>query len=175
MKFLALTLALTVASSAMAVSTVKGSDGKTYRADAGNVTVNTSHDDLIRGEMAAVETYTQVLEKVKDKTTANKLIAIRKNHMDAVAVLKKYANSEIKSDAKDSGAWGEFAQAFTGSAKLVGNETAVKALRRGEEHGISEYKEALEDKKVNLELKEVIRTKLLPATEGHIKTINTLI
>lgn len=175
MKALVLAIALGLTTAAFATNVVKGTDGKHYKADAGNIGVNTKHDDLIRGEMAAVETYTQVLEKVKDKTVADKLIAIRKNHMDAVATLKKFANAEIKKDAKDSGAWGEFAQAFTGTAKLVGNETAVKALRRGEEHGISEYKEALEDKKVSLELKEVIRTKLLPKTEAHIGTINTLL
>lgn len=109
MKALCLTLALGLATtSALAARTVKGSDGKTYRADAGNVSINTKHDDLIRGELSAVETYTQVLEKVQDKTVVDKLIAIRKNHQTAAATLKKYANPEIKNDAKTSGAWGEF-------------------------------------------------------------------
>lgn len=51
----------------------------------------------------------------------------------------------------------------------------LSALLQGEEHGIKEYQAALQDKKVSLELKEVIRTKLLPAQQAHIKTINTLL
>lgn len=128
-------------------------------------------DDLIRGEMAAVRTYDTALKKVKDKEDMKKLQAIRQDHVTAVEKLKTFANKEVKEDTKSSGPWGAFASAYTGGARLFGDETAMKALRQGEEHGINEYKEALEDETIKPELKQMIRTQFLPKQEEHIKTL----
>ena len=131
-------------------------------------------DDLIRGEMAAVKSYNQVLEDVKDKDERAKLEKIKKNHENAVAKLKGFASGDVKEDTESAGAWGAFATAWTGGAKLMGNETALKALSQGEEHGVKEYKEALEDDKIQPELKQMIRTQFLPKQEEHLKTIKTM-
>ncbi len=131
-------------------------------------------DDLIRGEMSAVEVYNQVLEKATDAKETTKLRAIRKDHENAVASLRRYANADVKADAKTSGAWGTFAEAWTGSAKLMGNKAAIKALEEGEEHGISEYKEALADKNISTDLKNLIKVNLLPKQEAHLHTLKTL-
>jgi uncharacterized protein (TIGR02284 family) len=133
----------------------------------------TQLDDLIRGEMAAVKTYDQVLEKTKDEKERAKLMSIRDDHKNAVTKLKGFANKEVKEDTTSAGAWGAFTKAWTGSAKLFGNETALKALSQGEEHGIREYKEALEDDSIKPELKQMIKTQFLPKQEEHLKTIKT--
>jgi rubrerythrin len=134
--------------------------------------MTTQLDDLIRGEMSAVRVYNQVLEKVKDPAEVKKLTAIRTDHMNAVASLKRYATADVKEDTKTVGPWGTFTEAWTGAAKLMGNETALKALRTGEEHGITEYKEALDDSAISADLKNMIKSKFLPQTESHIKTLN---
>lgn len=134
---------------------------------------STQLDDLIRGEMSAVMTYDQVLEKVKDQKEAARLNEIRKNHVNAVATLKRYASADVKDDTKTVGAWGTFTKAWTGAAKLMGNEAALKALTQGEEHGITEYKEALNDENVSADLKRMIKTQFLPKQEEHIKTLKT--
>lgn len=130
-------------------------------------------DDLIRGEMAAVKTYDTALEKVKDPKEVEKLKMIRKDHVTAVEKLKTYANKDVKEDTKTAGAWGAFATTYTGGARLFGDETALKALTQGEEHGINEYKEALDDETIKPELKQMIRTQFLPKQEEHIKTLKT--
>jgi len=130
-------------------------------------------DDLIRGEMSAVKAYNTALEKVKDKSEMKQLTTIRKDHMDAVAKLKSYASKDVREDTDTAGVWGVFATAYTGGAKLFGNNAAVKALKQGEEHGVNEYEEALKDDNINSELKNTIRTQLLPKQQGHIKTIST--
>lgn len=130
-------------------------------------------DDLIRGEMAAVRTYDSALEKVKDEKEMAKLKAIREDHANAVAKLKTFANKDVAEDTKTSGAWGAFATAYTGGAKLFGNEAALKALTQGEEHGVNEYKEALDDNKIKPELKQMIKTQFLPKQQEHIKTLKT--
>jgi glutaredoxin-related protein len=130
-------------------------------------------DDLIRGEMSAVKTYDSALEKVKDQKELERLKVIREDHVAAVGKLKTFANKDVREDTKTAGAWGAFATAYTGGAKLFGNEAALKALRQGEEHGISEYKEALDDETIKPELKQMIRTQFLPKQEAHIKTLKT--
>ena len=55
----------------------------------------------------------------------------------------------------------------------MGNDTALTALRQGEEHGIREYKEALEDESISKELKQAIKTDMLPKQEKHIETLKT--
>ena len=62
-----------------------------------------------------------------------------------------------------------------GHCKLMGNDTALKALAQGEEHGISEYKEALNDDAVAADLKKLIKSSLLPKQQEHLKSLNTLL
>jgi hypothetical protein len=107
--------------------------------------------------MAAVKTCDTALEKVKDQKELAKLKVIREDHIIAVGKLKTFANRDVKRvDTKTAGAWGAFATAYTGGAKLLGDKTALKALTLGEEHGMKEYREALEDKNIRPELKQMI-------------------
>ena len=98
---------------------------------------------------------------------------IRRDHENAVSKLKQYATDEVKEDTEGTGGWGAFTKAWTGGAKLFGNKTALRALSQGEEHGLKEYREALEDKNINTDLKTTIKTELLPKQEQHLKTIKT--
>lgn len=165
MKVLLMSLALALSASSFAA------DKKMENTEA--AMAPTQLDDLIRGEMAAVKSYDQVLEKVKDAKVVSKLTAIRKDHMNAVATLKRYATTDVKEDTMTAGPWGTFAKSWTGAASLIGNETALKALTQGEEHGVTEYKEALADDNVSADLKKMIKSSLLPKQEEHIKTIQT--
>ncbi len=132
----------------------------------------TQMDDLIRGEMSAVKAYRQVLEKVKDKSDAAKLTAILRNHEKAVTTLKKHASADVLEDTQTVGPWGTFVAGYTGSAKIFGDKTALKALRQGEEHGLNEYKEALDDKNISADVKQLIRSDLMPKQEEHISVIS---
>ncbi len=96
----------------------------------------TQMDDLIRGEMAAVKSYDQILGDLKDSKEKSKLESIRKDHVNAVSKLKTFATADVKEDTTTAGAWGAFAKAWTGGAKIMGNDAALKALSQGEKHGI---------------------------------------
>jgi hypothetical protein len=91
----------------------------------------------------------------------------------AVEKLKTYANKDVQEDTKTAGVWGVFAKTYTSGASLVGDETAIKALTQGEEHGMKEYKEALEDESIKPELKQTIKTQFMPKQQEHLKTLNT--
>lgn len=135
----------------------------------------TQLDDLVRGELAALKAYDQVLSDTKDEKTKSQLQAIRNDHEKAVSHLSKYVagKKELLEDTEDAGPWGSFAKTWTKGASLMGNDAALTALRQGEEHGIREYKEALEDESISKELKQAIKTDMLPKQEKHIQTLKT--
>jgi rubrerythrin len=139
-----------------------------------SMTGATQMDDLIRGEMAAVKSYNEVLEDIKDPKEKEALTKIKSDHEVAVSKLKSFATKDVLEDTKSAGAWGAFASVWTGGAKIMGNDAAIKALTQGEEHGIKEYKKALDDATIKPELKQMIRTQFLPKQEEHLKTIKTL-
>lgn len=164
MKILATSLALAFSLTAFAAP---GSN-KTVIKDA---SAPSQMDDLIRGEMAAVRSYTTALKDLKDSKERAALEMIKKEHENAVSKLKSFSTIDVLEDSKSSGAWGTFATTWTAGAKLMGNDMALKALIQGEEHGISEYKEALADENIKEELKQMIKTQYLPQQDTHIKTI----
>ena len=137
----------------------------------------TQLDDLIRGELAALQAYDQALKDVKEPKQREKLQAIRNNHEKAVSKLSKYVASkpELLEDTKDAGPWGTFAKAWTKTRSFTGNEGALKALIDGEEHGIEEYQEALDDDSVPKELKQAIKSDMLPQQKKHKESLNKMI
>jgi uncharacterized protein (TIGR02284 family) len=141
---------------------------------------NSSHCDvdalnkLLRGELSAVETYDQAIEKFENKPAAADLRRIRDEHQRAVAALRDRVTRFGGQPSTSSGPWGTFATTVTGAAKVIGPETVLAALKRGEEHGISEYEEALNNKDVNGECKEMIRSELLPKCRTHVSELDRL-
>ncbi len=134
----------------------------------------TQMDDLLRGEMAAVKAYDTALPDLKG-SEKERLQAIRADHQVNVDRLTKYVagKPDLLEDTESAGAWGTFASAWTKGAKLMGNKTALKALQTGEEHGITEYNEALKDDSIDKNLKAQIKNELLPKQEMHIKTLKS--
>src|SRR4051794_27644277 len=132
-------------------------------------------NSLLRGEIAATETYQQALEKVGDEPEAAELRRIHKEHREAANELRQHVRGHGEVPDHGSGAWGAFAKAVEGTAKLFGNANAVRALKQGEESGLSSYNKALDDKDLAPECKSLIRSKLVPQTQEHISTLDRLI
>lgn len=128
-------------------------------------------DELIRGEISAVESFDTIINKVKDVSEVNELSRIRQDHQKAVDVLKQFADAEVSGETDTSGPWGTFTTAFAGGASLFGDKAAINALKVGEQHGLNEYREALEDDGVRAEVKQIIRSELIPSQERHLAII----
>ena len=129
---------------------------------------------LLRGELSAVETYEQALNKFKGQVASLELIKIRDQHRNAATTLRAQIVLFGGKPSEDSGAWGTFAQAVTGAAKLIGPDTALAALRQGEEHGINEYQSALENEAVAEECRMLIKVTLLPRCKAHVAALDNL-
>jgi len=75
----------------------------------------------------------------------------------------------------DSGAWGTWAQIVQGGANLLGKEVALRSLQSGEKSGAEAYEEALQKTELPLDIRSLIETKLLPAQQEHIRTLDRLL
>ena len=136
---------------------------------------NGTLNSLLRGEISAIETYHQALEKLGDDGRMAELRRLHDDHVEAADVLRQHIHSRGGEPAKGSGAWGAFAKAVAGTAKLFGKTVALRALKEGEEQGIFEYENALKDFDLPADCKNLIETKLLPKTKAHIPVLDQLL
>jgi hypothetical protein len=131
-------------------------------------------NELLRGQYAAVETYTQALEKLGVYTDAGPIFEALRDHKAATkATLQEIARLGGV-PATSSGVWGTWAQAVTGGAKLLGSNAALKVLKEGEEHGIKEYEEVLQQGDVASTFKDQTLSTFLPNQKKHITELDRL-
>jgi uncharacterized protein (TIGR02284 family) len=134
-------------------------------------------NSLLRGEISAAETYRNVLDRVTDgdhAKDAGLLRQIQEEHGRAAQSLRDRIR-ELGGEASDnSGAWGVWAQAVQGTMTLFGGDMGgMKALKEGEEHGLKDYEEALDD--VDASSAQLIQNQLIPAQQRHISLLDQLL
>lgn len=132
-------------------------------------------NSLLRGEISAVETYQLAIEKVDDEhaSDATALRAIAQEHGEDAQALRD-SIEKLGGDADDSsGPWGVWAKTVQGVAKLFGDASALKALKEGEEHGLKDYEEAVDD--VDEASRKLIVSRLIPNQKRHISTLDGMI
>lgn len=132
-------------------------------------------NELLRGELSAVETYKQAIKQVGTEPGGEDLKKALSNHEAAVKELGELVVKSGGTPSKDSGVWGTWAKTVTGTAKVLGDVTALKALKEGEEHGVKEYQDALTDDDVPANVKTIIKDKYLPNQLAHIESLNRMI
>jgi len=130
---------------------------------------------LLRGEVAAVETYDQVIAKFAGQPQAVDLQRIRDEHTESAAVLRERVRHFGGDPAEGSGIWGKLTAAITGTAKILGPATALATLKQGEEYGIGQYENALTDPEIDSDDKDLIRYRLLPRSTSHVADLDRMI
>lgn len=145
-----------------------------------NTTTNNNQEcihacnSLLRGELSAIETYNQVIEKFSDENACSELTRIRDEHTKSAGKIRANVVQMGGEPSTDSGAWGAFAKAVQGSANLFGDDSALNSLQQGEEHGRNDYERALDSDDVLPDCKQMIRTELLPKVREHIAVLERL-
>jgi rubrerythrin len=132
-------------------------------------------NSLLRGELAACETYRQALEELTDEPGAAELRRIEREHEQAVGVFRNFVIEHGADPDNSSGPWGTWAKTVTGTAKAFGVKTAIKALKEGEQHGLKDYEKAAEAEGLDPVVKMKIRDTLIPRQRVHIQTLDRLI
>lgn len=129
---------------------------------------------VLRGEIAAVETYQSVLETMVDDPAAVELYKTLEDHRNAVSFWKEQIQREGLEPDNSSGPWGTAALAVVAAAKLLGNVAALRALREGEEHGLTLYLELLTNDELTMDQRNYIRDVLIPQQRGHITALEEM-
>src|SRR5687767_6516627 len=133
-------------------------------------------NSLLRGEISAAETYRMAIDKVsatEHAANAGLLREIQEEHGRAAQGLRDRIQ-ELGGEASDSsGAWGVWAKTVQGTMNLFGDAASLKALKEGEEHGLKDYNEALDD--VDPNSAQLIQNQLIPAQQRHINLLDQLI
>ena len=132
-------------------------------------------NSLLRGEISAQETYTQAIERlaIDGRSEVEVLRQIARDHSAAVERLRDSVTRAGGKPAESSGVWGAFARSVEGTAKSLGDKAAIKALKEGEEHGLKDYRAAVDD--VDPNTRQIIVGDLIPAQERHIQQLETLL
>lgn len=132
-------------------------------------------NSLLRGEISATETYKQAIAKVEDEHTSDALAlrAIAQEHGEHAQALRDEVR-RLGGEADDSsGPWGAWAKTVQATAKLFGDASALKSLKEGEEHGLKDYQEALDD--LDAPSRELIVARIIPAQQRHIQVLDGMI
>lgn len=137
-------------------------------------TTSDTLNSLLRGELSAIETYEQALAKLGESKGAPELWRIHQEHRSAANSLRQHIQQQGGQPSKSAGVWGSFAKAVEGTAKLLGNDAALKALKEGEEHGVKQYESAAKDVGLPKDTQSLITSTLLPQTRAHIPVLDRL-
>ena len=117
-----------------------------------------SMNTLLRGEISAVETYHQALERVKDAQIRPILEENLRLHQNRCDLLRARVQSLGGTPEASSGAWGAFAKLIEGGAQLFGDKAAVIALEEGEDRGLAIYRKELP--KLDATTQQLVETQL---------------
>jgi demethoxyubiquinone hydroxylase (CLK1/Coq7/Cat5 family) len=150
---------------------------KTLAANSTTTSDTNALNSLLRGEMSARETYDQAIEKLrhsKRPDLVNTLSRIRSEHAKAVETLRTHVTTHGGEPSEGFGAWGTFATAVEGAAKLLGPQTALAALKQGEQQGLNDYERTIQNEDMASDCKTLIRSELMPQTQEHIGALDRL-
>ena len=129
-------------------------------------------NSFLRGEISAVETYKQALEKVKDPAIRSQLESCEQDHEQRVELLRERITHLGGTPDKGSGAWGVWAKLVQGGSDLLGDKTALKTLEEGEDHGLNDYRRDLDE--LDGETRSWVESAILPMAERTHGTLSTL-
>lgn len=129
-------------------------------------------NELLRGEISAVETYRQALEKLSTSSARAELEDCRRSHEQRVQKLREQVVRMGGQPDSTSGAWGTFAKLVAGGAKAFGEKAAIAALEEGEDHGLRLYKGDID--KLDPTSRALIESDMLPAQERTHRSLSTL-
>lgn len=134
-------------------------------------------EKLLKDELSAMETYQQALEKFRvtgGQFMTNSLTPIFGAHKAAVSSLEAQISKLGGMPQKGTGVWGSWAKLVLEGASLLGKQSTIKVLLEGEKSGEGDYQEALKDTTLSSEVRSLIETKLLPAQQAHIRSLDRL-
>jgi len=129
-------------------------------------------NSFLRGEISAVETYRQALEKVEKPQVSSQLQDCMQSHKQRVTLLSDQIRTLGGTPSTGSGVWGAFAKAVEGGAATLGEKVAIAALEEGEDHGRNDYKRDVD--KLDAASRQVVRERIMPEQQRTHDVLSAL-
>jgi uncharacterized protein (TIGR02284 family) len=129
-------------------------------------------NSFLRGEISAVETYRQALEKVEKPSVKTQLQDCMQSHAQRVTLLSDQIRTLGGSPSTSSGVWGTFAKVVEGGAKTLGERAAVAALEEGEDHGRNDYKRDIS--KLDTSTRQLVESRIVPEQQRTHDAMSSL-
>lgn len=129
---------------------------------------------LFQDELSAVETYRQALE-VAGSAQAASLRRLQTQHSEAASLLRSGDFMDGEAPPRSSGAWGAWKRAVEGTASLLGQRAAIRALRDAEEAALEDYEVALREEALPSALRQLIASRLLPLARGRLPALDVML
>lgn len=117
-------------------------------------------NSFLKNELAAVETYSQCLDKADSPDISSSLADLQQSHQKRAQLLRERIESLGGSPASSSGMWGSVAKLMEGGAKLFGEKSAVSTLEEGEDRGRDDYQQSVN--KLSPENQRFIEDQIMP-------------
>lgn len=119
-------------------------------------------NQILGGELSAVETYRQAIDRVKDLVVKEQLEELELSHRQRVQILSSYISEHGAEPVHDSWtAWDDFTRLLEDGPPA--DRAAVAALEEGEDRGLREYMVAIEQ--LDPQSRAFVEESLLPAQE----------
>lgn len=128
-------------------------------------------NSLLRGELSAVETYGQCIEKMEETSVKQSLSTLQSSHATRATKLESRIRAMGGNPETDSGAWGTFAKLVEGGAKVFGKKAALAALEEGEDHGKKNYAD-VDD--MTAEVRQFVQMELQPEQQRTHNSLKAL-
>lgn len=131
-------------------------------------------NSFLKGELSAIETYQQTIDKMdpEDTQALTVLRTCKQSHETRAERLRREVVALGGTPATDSGAWGTFAKLAEGTAKLFGKKAAVAMLEEGEDHGLRDYRRDLDE--LDGAVRTFVEREILPAQKQTHDSLNRL-
>jgi uncharacterized protein (TIGR02284 family) len=130
-------------------------------------------NSFLRGEISAVETYDQAIEKLEDDPTVMKMLQnLRDSHAARVQQLSSRISALGGTPDDSSGVWGGFAKLVEGGAKIFGKSAAISALEEGEDHGKRLYSDNVDE--LSPDVRSFIRSQIMPEQQRTHDALSAL-
>jgi hypothetical protein len=129
---------------------------------------------LLRDEASAVATYDLALDKFRRSPDRQILKRIRSDHQESLLSLEESIVAAGGLPETSFGPWEGFGQVLEAPGNQLERSTAIDLLKRGEEHEMSDYEQALADVRISEGVKAIIRQNLLPPIKRHLDALESI-
>jgi demethoxyubiquinone hydroxylase (CLK1/Coq7/Cat5 family) len=129
-------------------------------------------NSFLRGEISAVETYRQALEKVTTISARVQLEQCSQSHQRRIDLLRSRITELGGKPVEGSGPWGALAKLAEGGAGMFGEKAAIDVLEEGEDHGLKDYQSHLSD--LDADSRYFVEQEILPAQSQTHAAVSTI-